>query len=325
MTLGRRGEAAVAPRGLLPDERTIDAVASAVHAEGVARREALTRAWGSRTARALFARMQSVEPADDLAWAAGYGAILTDHLVAPIALADEDRREAVELGALANVIVFLHDNLADGGTPAALLLPPAALRLARSSRGRALLRAWAALAPAPARVLALLVAEWHERLDAHAPPALAEETRAQVARMYAAQLAILREGPRASDKTLREKCALPFVVMALPAWARAKDQEEREKHLAWVASVGELFGMVDDAVDVDEDAREGSPNLAARALREGAEDAWAQRAAELAREVRAAWRAPAGTRYAREVTEHAVAVCVASWLALADEDDARDQ
>ena len=200
--------------------------------------------------------------------------------------------------------------------PPRWLLPPEALAASASPEGRRALRALAALAPPTTRAMTLLVARYQSALDAFATPEVAARTRALVARMYRAQLDILREGPRASEQALRDKCALPFVVMALPAWARAKgDEAERDAHLAWVERFGDLLGLVDDAADLAEDEAAGAPNRVARAREEPG--AWVAARVEQARDV---LRAPPGARHVfPDVSPRAPAACVAAWLASAQD------
>lgn len=306
--------------GWIPAEDA-ERVARSVYALGVRERSALASRLGPLTWRAVERRMFSVDAAEDLAWALGYGLALTDHLVAPVGLDPEDARAVVELGALANLIVMLHDNLIEGGVRPGILLSASTIVRSQSAKGRRSLRTWARFAPPVMRAMTLLVVDYQERLEAIAAPGTLARTRASIMRMYEAQMRVVRDGVGAPTEDARAKSALPFVVMALPAWGtRSSPSAGMDSHLAFVASVGDLVGRIDDLVDEEEDARDGAPNSFAQAQARGQADAWLTQTSELARDVASSWRAPRGGVLEPHVTGLALAACVDAWLALADPD-----
>jgi hypothetical protein len=78
---------------------------------------------GARSTRRALASRRGPEYAATYRHVAGYGALMTEFLVAPVALSSEHRERIARIGAIANVIVSHFDEMVDGGWPRALLLP----------------------------------------------------------------------------------------------------------------------------------------------------------------------------------------------------------
>jgi hypothetical protein len=193
----------------------------------------------------------------------GLGYALSSYLIEPIPIPDQRRARIVaELGALANFIVSLFDHCVDTVAEAQDWLCPADLRSLLAAADAAGMPADVPRAPAEALLIALV-----QRYQQHAAQLATEEPPQQkdIAALTTTIIAMRQAHAHAvagaSASTLRDKSALPFVVMASPGWIGVTDRSRRQQHLDWVYEVGEFFGWLDDAVDYDIDRAAGQPNL----------------------------------------------------------------
>lgn len=181
------------------------------------------------------------DPQSAVRRACGFGALLTEFLIAPLRFSTEDCDSAASLGARVNLIVTLYDNLIDQDMAAEEVLPQ------QGSHGRI------PLMPA-------LVQGYYARLRPSRTTALLHRA---IARMRDAEDAVA--SGRYTPILWRRKNALPWVVMGM-----ASDSEHREgwRYLAWLYRVGCFFGWIDDAADIQRDAERGRPNRFALASSE---------------------------------------------------------
>ena len=273
------------------------------------------RCW-RRAQKALRRPLQD----DECGRVLGFGAALTEFATAPLA----SSQEIVELGALANFIVGIYDTHLDAWIEHRPLLDRAKLiRLFTVSR-----RLWSLGSPmrrvsAPERMFVALVSEFVRRLRAVAGPRACERDfdsilRAIVA-MYDAQDACVRLRAKVPQRKLRDKGALPMVVMGAPAWLGAARADEASVawHGRWLYDLGEFLALIDDSVDLYPDATAGEPNRIERILRrdhsprrvKAIAAAIARRGAKL----QSAWHARLPSQ-ARHASAEILPMVVTSWL-----------
>jgi hypothetical protein len=267
-------------RGLLGTRESREACAARaaeLGATALAEVEALV---GAATARRALSIRRGEGFAASYRYVMGYGALMTEFLVAPARPEPSDRQQIAALGAVANLIVSHFDELVDGGWPRSLLLPSWALVAAPTYVGRTVLRAAARAGPAPTRVIVTLVANYFERVRALERTVARPRVRRRLSRtimtMYSEEGRTPREWRRIrGDAALQKKTALPLVVLGLPVWLVSADFDAArfEAHYRWLVHVGKFVRWVDDAADAEADGATGASNLVRHALAERTGDA----------------------------------------------------
>ncbi len=177
----------------------------------------------------------------------GMGCAFTEFLIAPIAEPSPRHISLCSLGALMNLMVVVCDGLVDGGEVVESVLPAAQL----------------AADGGEASPVMVLLREYFRRLpDTCREKLFLQTIRKSVTRMFDAEIQTVSFGSDLPDRFWLRKCSLPFVLMALPAWAekRCAYLERYFRHLSWLYRLGRFFGSLDDAMDSEDDARMGHPN-----------------------------------------------------------------
>lgn len=249
--------------GLLLDATTYQSVRSAVSAAGAIEVRRLETALGPSVWRRGLACLGRPYPDGDCRRVLGFGRVLCGFAVAPLGLAGEERESVLRLGALCNFIVATYDHLVDSapGRRPPLHRDSVAPIRGRWSAGRLIAQV---LRPPASRLMQQLVALYFAELrrlpHAGTHIRLREGIERLILRMYDAEGASLNGA--APARLLRRKAALPFVVMGLPGWLALAEEQGGEYwwHLRWLYRLGDLFGWVDDAVDLEEDRGAGRPN-----------------------------------------------------------------
>lgn len=279
-------------RGLLGTAAARQACAAAALARGTAAFAEIESLAGTATLRRALDVRHGRGAAEGYRYVLGYGELMTEFLVAPLALHAETRARVTRLGAFANFIVSYFDEMVDGGWPRTLLLPQWALAAATTPTGRVCLAAAGRLAPSPARLTILLVSEYFRRLIALPFATRHESLRRDVYRlireMYLEEGRTPREWRRIrGTAAFQKKTALPLVVLGLPAWlARGNlDRIQYDRHHRWLIRLGKFIRWIDDAADIDADESAGASNLVLHALarREAQSDSRPRLAAMIAR------------------------------------------
>ena len=229
---------------------------------------------GIRTTRRALAIRRGPQYATTYRYVAGYGALMTEFLAAPVPLAPDDRARVARLGALANLIVSHFDELVDGGWPRPFLLPRWVLVLSAKGRGRTILRIGTAIAPSPSRLIVRMVGEYFRRVaalpfaDRH--DAARSQLRRAVSEMYEEEGRTPRELRRVRGNAARQKkTALPLVVLGMAAWLASPQcpASTYAHHRRWLMRVGKFIRWIDDAADLTDDEAAGASNLVRQALR----------------------------------------------------------
>ena len=279
---------------------------------------------GSLWAEAL-AQLGRPYPHADCERVLGFGAMLTAFMLPPLSIDDALSREVCSLGAHANLLVSLFDQVADECPDAALPLSRATVQNACAKRGRVRLIWHSHAGPPIARLLTRVLSAYVSRLDrlpysSRHWSVRALHTRAIVS-MHAAEIETLSPAKGASFRSIRRKSALPFVVMALPAWLGVEHAaaETFRAHLRWLYRVGNFVGYSDDAADLEADRAHGRPNRVAQSLAREPNGSACDGDARLARSIasqgrrimeqRRAW----GSRAAL-VADDVLTTTVLSWL-----------
>lgn len=174
----------------------------------------------------------------------GYGNVLTEWAISSVSSADST--PVLTIGAVANLTVTTFDNQLDNGG-----------HCENASLARKLARHYFELV---------------ERLPCSHGEIRKCISRA-VDRMYQSEIATIQDSRSFCDRDWRRKCALPFVAMALPVWLTIPDfdRQASARHLSRLYHCGEFFGWIDDAVDLESDAKYGRPNHVAAAMNRGAD------------------------------------------------------
>jgi len=165
--------------------------------------------------------------------ACGFGALLTEFLVAPLALDPLAQTDAAGLGARVNLIVSLYDHYVDQGMAPHQVLPE------QGGEG---------MVP----LVPLLVRGYYARLRPSRNTALVHRA---IARMRDAEDRVA--AGESSPLLWRRKSALPWVVMGMSPQSL---QPFALPYLAWLYRLGCFLGWIDDAADVERDRAQGRAN-----------------------------------------------------------------
>lgn len=252
---------------LIPSPERYEVSRQEISRFGITEREHVMNYVGRNTWRRTLARFERPYAEDDCIRILGFGYALTEFAIAPLDIAPHQRKAISSLGALANLIVSTFDQLVDLGYSSRLLLPRPMLELATRSKWRTPLTAVGLISPAASRMMSKLVTHYFRELERL--PYAGEHTeihkgiKRTILRMYDVEIKTLkREKNLISERALRRKAALPFVVMGLPAWLGMEEICRRRYwwHLRWLYKLGEFFGWIDDLVDRHEDLAKAHPN-----------------------------------------------------------------
>jgi hypothetical protein len=174
----------------------------------------------------------------------GAGSVATEFLVAPARLFAAEASAMSSLGALINLMVVICDGMLDGGAAVETVLPSTQL----------------AAGGGDGSVVMVLLREYFKRLrDLRPDERVLGIARRVAARMFEAEIETVCCGSTLPYRAWLRKSALPFVMMALPAWAR-RPRRTTPGYLRWLYSIGRFFGAIDDAVDAAADLASGHPN-----------------------------------------------------------------
>ena len=272
LTLGQQLRAELAPTGLLLSKTRFEACRARAITEGTAAMRDVEALLGVRTWQRALEPLHG-DAATVYRFVMGYGGLMTRFIIAPVPDLVASRDDFQRAGALANLLVGYVDELVDHGMRRSAILPPWALRQALAG-GRALpIRAWSRTGPAPARLVCALVIAYARHV-ARLPYATRHpEVRARLDRtiyeMYEAEAKSPREWSLSAGTSRQRKTAFPIVVLGLPAWLAVADADPRTRswHLRWLQRMGKFIRWIDDVADVEQDARDGAPNLLLDAMR----------------------------------------------------------
>ena len=212
---------------------------------------------------------------DDLKRVLGFGRLLTEFLISPIQSNFQVTtiNKAIDLGSLANLIVTIFDQYVESA-------PMELGAFDRHSLEQISRQKWGFLSQwlqsgstAKVRVICKLISEYFCQLNklpySNRCSPLREFIYHTILSMYDAEVMTAQPFSQLSSKqVLRQKSALPFVTMGLPAWlcVRQTSPPHYWQHLRWLYYFGEFIGWIDDVVDLDPDRRTGQPNRVEKTL-----------------------------------------------------------
>jgi hypothetical protein len=308
--------------GLLPTPADYSFVRSRVSPVGREWRDRIVQTVGNSNWRAAAEGIDRPYAEDDLIRVLGFGDLLTRFVVAPVPITEECTPRVLELGVLSNLIVTLYDDLVDRRGLSSIPLRPDRLISAAAHpnlfRKRALL-----MRSGAAKTVMLLIGRYFQALRSltrlHSRNRIFDTSVRAIKQMYEAEVHAVRQGGAASRTVVIRKSALPFVVMGLPAWLATESFLRRHYlwHIKWLYRLGDLIGLLDDFVDVNDDARADMPNRflangsnVPRALPEMAAAEIARRAGLIIR----SWDDHCDPTRRSEAARSALMTCVVSWL-----------
>jgi len=264
--------------------------------------------------RRLMTALKLRDPEKACSRVLGFGSVLT-HALANGVSGETGGEQVRHLGAVANFLVSAFDRVADR-TEGGLLVDYASLTRFAARPARS----WADyLNPTSSAAFGQIVRHYYASLGvlsfSGTNAAATRLVHRTIVRMYRAEVASL--GPCSVDnRTARRKSRLPFVVMGLPALLTIPSTSGMAGYLKWLCACGDLFGWLDDVVDLDSDVRTGRANRVialARTLERDGDAAGERSAAHAAVEaVTSAWQ----TVLARTSDYNAIniiAVAAMSW------------
>lgn len=253
--------------GLVPGREQYEVARQEITRLGSLERDPVASMVKSRTWRRSLAKFGRPYPEDDCVRILGFGRSLTEFVIAPVTLDASQHSLACHAGSLANFIVSVFDHLVDLDNTTRPLSSRDLLASMSQRKNPTLNHLTNFVRPAPVRLMTSLVGSYYgvlskfEYLDRRTD--IYNLLNHTIVRMYDAENQTLRKSrPFPTDRSLRRKASLPFVVMGLPAWLGTPHlaADRFRWHLKWLYRLGEFFGWIDDVVDRSSDREAGRPN-----------------------------------------------------------------
>jgi hypothetical protein len=206
--------------------------------------------------RALYADIERV---------LGFGECFTEFLIAPVKIESRFRARVIRLGALANAIGATYDMFVDSR----ICEPDIISRktLTRMLSGDAS-KEHPPRISTPQKIISEMLTQYFRLLRSFCPndnsKLVTRLLRADIMRLFDAEgKTLAKKRYYLKDvQDLKDKSALLFVIMGLPAWLASDRAEPSQiaEHRKWLYSFGEFIGWIDDIRDLKGDAMHGRPN-----------------------------------------------------------------
>lgn len=231
--------------------------------------DTVTRELGPAAWAACRAALALSPDDSDSAGVLAFGATITEFMNGPFHHLDVDAARISGLGARLNLIVALFDRMVDKTPAKAAFLPAWKLRVLLSPIGRRFLLALPINQRPDASALTTLMATYLDGLEQLARrqrrgrSRVTQVTKTLIQGMYRAEMATLPgHSHDRIEATLMRKSALPFMVMGAPGALLAEGAGvlEVDARLRWLEQVGEFWGLIDDAADLEGDRAHNQPN-----------------------------------------------------------------
>jgi hypothetical protein len=309
--LRSRVQLALANEDLMPSSAAFARTMGEVLARGRARRTEFLRYVGGRSRQRELHTTLGYS-SSKLARILGFGEVITDLSVAAIAMTRGARSAVLKLGAMANLIVSVYDQLVDAHGGRGVLPRGLLIRLLDGENG---LGIDAERTPAMYNVVRNAVVLYSRMLQSlphgHGRLSGRQQLTSTIVELYDIEAAVTDKG------------ALSHEIMGLPAWlvTDSLDEAAMTRHRKWLrSSLGELHAWIDDVLDLEEDAKNGFPNRAIIRLRaaryresEMAVQLLAEEIARLGRQVRRRrTESPTGVADRRALNQYKTIIC--SWV-----------
>jgi hypothetical protein len=257
--------AALSDRGLLPSESVYGYFRHQIsengrRCEASFFRIALREDWDDVNLllqkRALYADIERV---------LGFGECFTEFLIAPVKVDRRFRARVIKLGALANAIGATYDMFVDSHICEQDIISRKTLTQMLSGDAS---KEHSPRINTPQKIISELLTEYFRLLRSFSPndngKLVAKLLRADIMRLFEAEgKTLAKKRYYLKDvQDLKDKSALLFVIMGLPAWLASDRAEPSQiaEHRRWLYSFGEFIGWIDDIRDLEGDAMHGRPN-----------------------------------------------------------------
>lgn len=265
MDLKEELQKAFSSSGLFLSDASYSEVWQQIYQSGPVYQEQLKQISGRKTWDRVFYSDTNRIREQDRIRILGFGAAITEYMIAGFNLPKAERTTLVRLGTLANFIVTFFDNCLDTGHPRQPLLPQPSKLI--NNKLSALDFLFRALVNPKVKLINRLVRCYLQTIKnlpyARHRPQLVELAHRAIELMYEAELqTVMRKDSKISLRMMRRKSALPFVIMALPVWLSVKEIDKPAfiTHLRWSYRFGYFFCLLDDAVDLFDDINNNHPN-----------------------------------------------------------------
>ncbi len=225
---------------------------------------------GEKGLKLLSQKLNTSYPKDHLIRILGFGSALTRYAVQPVPGSAETTEQVITLGARANLIVTVFDQMIDSGENINRVLPFRGLEALLKHEGKSNWSLFPLFGNRSSKwIMHHLIKSYLMEINrlSSSPLILPGNTPVLktlidlIQRMYQAETDTLSKNGL-SIASLNRKAALPFVIMGLPAWLSKKDfnQAFYFAHFRWLYRLGLFFGAIDDIIDLQVDISNDQPN-----------------------------------------------------------------
>lgn len=204
----------------------------------------------------------------DLIRVLGFGVVVTQYLIEPISMPKKSFERVVYSGAIANLLVTLFDHYIDNQFIKNFKLIESTLSKKNNFIDKIKYGVYYLQGNLYQRQISNLINIYYNQIDAlsdRKDSDIKQKTRALnyiIDKMYVAEKLSLLQPKKYTSVLWRHKSALPFLAMGIPAWFPTPINKELWIwHLRWMYSFGDLMGLIDDAVDFENDTKSASPNI----------------------------------------------------------------
>lgn len=250
--------------GLIPDSSSYKTVRSIITEFGTEEADNLQKELGSRGFDRIISTLHTKYPKEDLIRILGFGHAITLYLVLPVTRYQRIKKETIELGARANLIVSLFDHMVDSGKRISRVLSEKDLESMIDKREMKINGILSSYTNPEKWTMTVLISSYLKKLNNLNPdPGNILHLQISLIRsMFMAELNTLNKAEE-NPLLLRRKTALPFMVMGIPSWFDRHDTGSFNgyyAHLIWLYRLGLFIGAIDDIIDIHEDIRNNHPN-----------------------------------------------------------------
>ncbi len=258
---------------LYPSHSTYENVYLEIYRVGEMKMKLLKRKLSARQWKSLLEGIGKSNAEGHCMRILGFGHHLSAFMVGPLQIDPGKKERVIRLGMLTNFIVAIYDCFLDlnkSKNP----LPAWLLYLCSNKIGRIVARTIEPFFPVHTQIVARLVTFYFKDLNSLTSsmnrPLVKLSIYRSIKKMYEAEQQFGKTEERFTTYWLR-KSALPFVTMGLPALLVAGDDKRGTafKFIRNMYHLGEVFGLLDDVADLNQDRSTGQQNIVQYSLNQG--------------------------------------------------------